>query len=223
MRLRSMMIACTTVTAIAISAAGGLAAGEQREIVIGVLCDRTGSTQIVGVNMCPAYHDYINLVNQRGRVEGYKIKADEIDIEYKVPPAVEAYGRQKAEGALSIMLYGTPQTQALTQKLNEDKIPGTSPGFTVRAIHISSLLRRPIGRKAQGQSSSSKKNSAVPLRARRSLTYSTIIRPVTSAWRFSRSCRSLRSLNSRRLQCRRPVSRWARRYSTSHSVSDLTS
>ena len=110
MRPRSIMIACTTVTAIAISAPGGLAAGEQREIVIGVLCDRTGPTQIIGVNMCPAYHDYMNLINQRGGVEGYKIKADEIDVEYKVPPAVEAYGRQKAEGAVSIILYGTPQT-----------------------------------------------------------------------------------------------------------------
>ena len=83
MRPRSTMIACTTVTAIAISATAGLA-GDQREIVIGVLCDRTGPTQIIGVNMCPAYHDYMNLVNQRGGVEGYKIKADEIDVEYKV-------------------------------------------------------------------------------------------------------------------------------------------
>ena len=45
---RSMMIAGTTVIAIAISAAEGLTAGEQREIVIGVLCDRTGPTQIIG-------------------------------------------------------------------------------------------------------------------------------------------------------------------------------
>ena len=87
--------------------------------MIGVLCDQT--TKIIGVNICPGYQDYINLVNSRGGVEGYKIKGDEIDIEYKVPPAVEAYQRQKAEGAVSIMLYGTPQTQALTQKLNEDK------------------------------------------------------------------------------------------------------
>ena len=57
MRPRSIMIACTTVTAIAISATGGLAAGEQREIVIGVLCDRTGPTQIIGVNICPGYQD----------------------------------------------------------------------------------------------------------------------------------------------------------------------
>ena len=125
------MIACAA--AATTTVAVGPVMSEQREIVIGVLCDRTGPTQIVGVNMCPAYHDYINLVNQRGGVEGYKIKADEIDVEYKVPPAVEAYGRQKAEGAVSIMIYGTPQTQALTQKLNEDKIPGTSPGFGTAA------------------------------------------------------------------------------------------
>ena len=57
----------------------------------------------------------------------------EIDNEYKVPPAVEAYQRQKAAGAVSMMLYGTPQVQALNQKLEEDKIPSTSPGFGISA------------------------------------------------------------------------------------------
>jgi branched-chain amino acid transport system substrate-binding protein len=132
MKISLTMIACTVVTAVAMSAAGPVRS-EQHEIVVGVLCDRTGPTQIIGVNLCPAYQDYVNLVNSRGGVEGYKIKADEIDVEYKVPPAVEAYERQKAEGAVSIMLYGTPQTQALTQKLREDKIPGTSPGFGTAA------------------------------------------------------------------------------------------
>ena len=31
------------------------------------------------------------------------------------------------------MVYGTPQVQALNQKLTEDKIPGTSPGFGIAA------------------------------------------------------------------------------------------
>jgi branched-chain amino acid transport system substrate-binding protein len=133
MKISSMrMIAWTTAAATA-SLAAGPAPSQQREIVIGAQCDRTGPTQIVGVNLCPAYQDYVNLVNVRGGVEGYRIKADEIDHEYKVPPAVEAYERHKAQGAISIMIYGTPQTQALTQKLNEDKIPGTSPGFGTSA------------------------------------------------------------------------------------------
>ncbi len=42
------------------------------EIVIGVQCDRTGPTQIVGTVLCPGFHDYIALVNSKGGVEGHK-------------------------------------------------------------------------------------------------------------------------------------------------------
>jgi branched-chain amino acid transport system substrate-binding protein len=62
-------------------------------------------------------------------VEGYRLKAPEIDHEYKVPPAVEAYERHKKEGAVSMHVYGTPQIYALAAKLTEDRIPGTSPGY----------------------------------------------------------------------------------------------
>ena len=99
------------------------------EIVIGMQCDRTGPTQIVGTVICPGTHDYIALVNSKGGVDGHKIKILEIDHEYKVPPAVESYGRHKKEGAVSMWVYGTPHIYALQQKLTEDRIPGTSPGF----------------------------------------------------------------------------------------------
>ena len=99
------------------------------EIVMGFLCDRTGATQTVGVNMCPGAQDYVRLVNAKGGVEGHKIRLIEIDHEYKVPPAVEAYERYKKEGAVVIAVYGTPIVYALTQRLTEDRIPGTTPGF----------------------------------------------------------------------------------------------
>jgi branched-chain amino acid transport system substrate-binding protein len=99
------------------------------EIVIGAQCDRTGATQIVGTVLCPGFHDYIDLINSKGGVEGHKINALEVDHEYKVPPAVESYERFKKEGAVSISVYGTPQIYALAAKLTEDRIPGTSPGF----------------------------------------------------------------------------------------------
>jgi branched-chain amino acid transport system substrate-binding protein len=99
------------------------------EIVIGLQCDRTGATQIVGTVLCPGFHDYIALVNSKGGVEGYTIKALEIDHEYKVPPAVESYERHKKEGAVTMSVYGTPHIYALAAKLTEDRIPGTSPGF----------------------------------------------------------------------------------------------
>src|SRR5262249_7714422 len=98
------------------------------EIVIGVQCDRTGPTQIVGTVLCPAFHDYVALVNSKGGVDGHPVKAMEIDHEYKVPPAVESYERHKKEGAVTMAVYGTPQIYALTAKWPEARIPGTSPG-----------------------------------------------------------------------------------------------
>src|SRR3989440_7500461 len=115
-------------------AAGSLVAAapalaQKADIVIGMQCDRTGATQIVGTVLCPGKHDYIALVNSKGGVEGHKIRAIEIDHEYKVPPAVESYERFKKEGAVTMAVYGTPQIYALAAKLTEDRIPGTSPGF----------------------------------------------------------------------------------------------
>ena len=95
----------------------GPAAAQQKEVLIGMQCDRTGATQITGVVLCPAMHDYYELINAAGGVEGYTIKADEIDNEYKVPQAVEAYQRHKQEGAVLMTLYGTPMTVALNQRL----------------------------------------------------------------------------------------------------------
>jgi len=112
-----------------LTAASSSAQQPKGEIVIGVQCDRTGATQIVGTVLCPGFHDYVALVNSKGGVEGYQIKAIEIDHEYKVPPGVEAYERHKKEGAVTMAIYGTPHIYALAAKLTEDRIPGTSPGF----------------------------------------------------------------------------------------------
>src|SRR5271157_5298101 len=133
MKSASRIAIAVTATAAAALGSAGNAPAQQKEVMIGGQCDRTGPTQIVGVVICPAIQDYIDLVNSKGGVEGYKIKYNELDNEYKVPPAVEEYQRQKQEGAVSMMIYGTPQAQALNQKLQEDKIPGTSPGFGISA------------------------------------------------------------------------------------------
>ena len=131
--LTRSMLGLAVGAAMALGVAGSANAQDKGTILIGEQCDRTGPTQIVGIRLCAAIQDYINLVNLKGGVEGYKIKADEIDHEYKVPPGMEAYERAKKDGAVSYMIYGTPHAQAMNQKLVEDKIPGTSPGFGISA------------------------------------------------------------------------------------------
>src|SRR5690242_7253297 len=129
--------------ALALGAAGGLAVGalalagtasaQEKKVLIGLQCDRTGPTQIVGTVLCPALQDYYNLVNSQGGIDGYKIEAPEIDNAYKVPPAVEAYERHKQQGAVTMSVYGTPQIQALNERLQADHMPTTSPGFGISA------------------------------------------------------------------------------------------
>src|SRR5215468_7197327 len=130
---RAVSLAFAFNAAAALGLLSGPVAAQPKEVLIGMQCDRTGATQITGVVLCPAMHVYYNLVNAAGGVEGYTIKADEIDNEYKVPQAVEAYQRQKQEGAVLMTLYGTPMTVALNQRLEEDKIATTSPGFGIAA------------------------------------------------------------------------------------------
>src|SRR5499425_3194805 len=138
-----------------IVAAGSLAvaspslAQSKSEIVIGVQCDRTGPTQIVGTVLCPGFHDYIALVNSKGGVDGHPIKALEIDHEYKVPAAVESYERHKKEGAVTMSIYGTPQIYALAAKLTEDRIPGTSPGFGSAAA--ADVVKKQLGGSLKGK------------------------------------------------------------------------
>ncbi len=124
--------------ALALGAAIGIgyaacAQAADKTILLGMQCDRTGPTQVVGTHLCVGTHDYIDMINAQGGIDGWKIDADEVDHGYQVPPAIEEYEHAKQQGAVGIMIYGTPQTEALNQRLEQDKIPGTSPGFGIAA------------------------------------------------------------------------------------------
>jgi branched-chain amino acid transport system substrate-binding protein len=114
-------------------AAIGQAQAAPRTILIGEQCDRTGPTQITGVALCPAVKDYIDLIDSEGGIDGWTIKLDEIDNQYKVPLAIEAYQREKGEGAVVMMPYGTPMIESLYKRLDQDRIPATTPGFGIAA------------------------------------------------------------------------------------------
>ena len=76
---------------------------QTKEVVFGMQCDRTGPTEIVGSNACPGIHDYIDLINNKGGVDGYHIKLIDIDNQYKVPPAIEAFQREySSAGAITM-------------------------------------------------------------------------------------------------------------------------
>ena len=43
------------------------------ELIFGFQCDRTGPTATVGAALCPGYHDYIDLLNSKGGIEGHPV------------------------------------------------------------------------------------------------------------------------------------------------------
>ena len=104
-------------------------AATKEPIVLGGECDRTGPTQLVGVNLCHGVFDYIKLVNKKGGVSGHPIKYLEVEHGYEVPRAVEAYETLKGQGAVAMFDYGTPIVYALTPRHMADRIPGITPGF----------------------------------------------------------------------------------------------
>src|SRR4051794_29380375 len=77
---------------------------QSKEVVFGMQCDRTGPTEIVGSVACVGMHDYVDLINNKGGVDGYRIKLIDIDNQYKVPPAVEAFQREKEAGAVTMAI-----------------------------------------------------------------------------------------------------------------------
>jgi branched-chain amino acid transport system substrate-binding protein len=115
--------------ALSVSARQGAWAATKEPIVIGWFCDRTGPTQLVGVNLCPGAHDYVRLIDAKGGIAGHPVRLVEVEHGYEVPRAVEGYESMKRAGVVTVNSYGTPITYALTPRYNEDKIPGITPGF----------------------------------------------------------------------------------------------
>ena len=178
----------------------------------------------------PAITTTSRLVNSKGGVEGYKIRVLEIDNEYKVPPAMEAHERFKKEGAVLEGLYGTPQTAALTKKLEEDKILGTSPGFGTAAA--ADGKRYPLRLPDRGQLlvAGGRRGRLRQEGARRQPQGQEDRLPVLrqpgrqGAAGHPRGPRQERGLRAAGPSpCRRPASRWARRCSTSPAASSPTS
>ena len=107
----------------------GQGVANAKEFVLGFQCDRSGPTQVVGAFLCDGTHDYIRLANKKKMFGEHTLRVFEVDHGYNVPRGVEAYERTKQAGHISYGLYGTPHTYALTPKLTQDQVPGTSPGF----------------------------------------------------------------------------------------------
>jgi branched-chain amino acid transport system substrate-binding protein len=114
------------------AAAALLLAGraQAQEIKVGGLFDLTGITSDVGKPYAQGAQDAVAWTNANGGINGKKIKLIAVDYGYKIPEAVASYKRLVGdEKVIMINGWGTGDTLALKQFVNDEKIPYFSASF----------------------------------------------------------------------------------------------
>ncbi|WP_202820013.1 ABC transporter substrate-binding protein [Calderihabitans maritimus] len=111
---------------------------EQKEpIKLGAIFDITGATGDVGAPYADGAKNYIAYLNSQGGINGRKIELIDIDYAYKIPQAIEAYNKLvKQHKVVAILGWGTGDTEALVEKIRQDKIPYISGSYSENLLEI---------------------------------------------------------------------------------------
>lgn len=124
-----------------LAALGALGFAHAQEIKVGGIFDLTGITSDVGKPFAQGVRDYVELTNSSGGVNGKKIKLFDVDYGYKIPEAVAAYKRLVSdEKVIMISGWGTGDTEALKNFVNNDKVPYFSASFSA---HLTDPAKTP--------------------------------------------------------------------------------
>ena len=124
-----------------LAALGALGFAHAQEIKVGGIFDLTGITSDVGKPFAQGVRDYVELTNSSGGVNGKKIKLFDVDYGYKIPEAVAAYKRLVSdEKVIMISGWGTGDTEALKNFVNNDKVPYFSASFSA---HLTDPAKSP--------------------------------------------------------------------------------
>ena len=108
----------------------GGGAGGDGPIKIGGIFDLSGPTSDVGVAYADGIKARVEQANDEGGVEGRQIELISDDYAYEVPQAEQLYSRLKSEQVIAIQGWGTGDTEALSPRITQDKIPYLSASYS---------------------------------------------------------------------------------------------
>jgi len=109
----------------------GLSAGAMaEEIKLGGIMDTTGPTSDVGKDYAMGMVEAWNYINDQGGVNGKKVQFTWFDYGYRTPEAITKYKLLKELGCITIMGWGTGDTEALSPTVNKDEIPYVSASYS---------------------------------------------------------------------------------------------
>ncbi len=105
-------------------------AGAAATIKIGALNDMTGATSDVGKDYALGIAEAIHYINDTGGINGKQIKLYQFDYGYRIPEALTKYKLFKRLKCISILGWGTGDTEALAPTVSRDKMPYVSASYS---------------------------------------------------------------------------------------------
>jgi branched-chain amino acid transport system substrate-binding protein len=107
------------------------------EIVIGMMTDLSGVTAVQGSNAANSIRMAFDEINEKGGINGRKIRFIAEDMEYLVPKAVQAMNKlvNRDNIFLSISSGGTPQMDAVLPMMLEKQVPSVFPLTCARSMY----------------------------------------------------------------------------------------
>ncbi|MBO8163759.1 MAG: ABC transporter substrate-binding protein [Brevibacillus sp.] len=117
---------------------GSNAPASKGSIKIGGLFDETGATGDVGKPYAEGEIAYVDYINGKGGINGYKIELIGVDYAYKVPEAVKIYQKFVKQDQVSAILgWGTGDTEAMKELIAKDKVPFFSASYSEPLTEVS--------------------------------------------------------------------------------------
>ncbi|MBM4339543.1 MAG: branched-chain amino acid ABC transporter substrate-binding protein [Deltaproteobacteria bacterium] len=102
-----------------------------QEVKLGALQDTTGATSDVGKDEALGVREAVQYFNDKGGVNGKKIRLFQYDYGYRVPEAITTYKRfRDYDKVVMVLGWGTGDTEALSPTINADKMPYLSSSFS---------------------------------------------------------------------------------------------
>ena len=114
----------------ALSACGGSSTEGADEIRIGAIFDLTGPTADVGSHYADGIRGFVDWTNRQGGISGRTIDLAFQDYGYDVGRAEQLYSQYVQRGVVAFMGWGTGDTEALRQRIVDDRIPFTSASLS---------------------------------------------------------------------------------------------
>jgi len=104
--------------------------GMAADIQVGGINDTTGATSDVGKDYAYGMEEAFKYINEKGGINGKKVKYTWFDYGYRIPEAITKYKLLVKLGCVAIQGWGTGDTEALSPTVNKDKIPYVSASYS---------------------------------------------------------------------------------------------